>query len=133
MRIYNLDPTLTPEQAAVTFAMTSRSPKEFDVVAQEVSETRAADFHEKWVVGYGHSSVAEHAVLRLAIEGISRLACDAVEENRLASYTEKSQPVPGDRRRGLLDPGGIGLQPVSASGLQVSNGDPIRQLPTGDG
>ena len=90
MRIYNLDPTLTPEQAAVTFAMTSRSPKDFDVVAEEVSETRAADFHEKWVVGYGHSSVAEHAVLRLAIEGISRLACDAVEENRLASYTEKS-------------------------------------------
>ena len=90
MRIYNLDPDLTPEQTAVTFAMTSRSPKPFDEIAKEVSETRAADFHEKWVVGYGHSSVAEHAVLHVAIEGISRLACDAVEEGRLASYTEKS-------------------------------------------
>ena len=42
------------------------------------------------VVGYGHASVAEHAVLHMAVENISRLACDALEDNRLASYTEKS-------------------------------------------
>ena len=70
--------------------MTSRSPEPFDEIAQRVSEESAASFNERWVVGYGHASVAEHAVLHLAVENISRLACDALEDNRLASYTEKS-------------------------------------------
>ncbi len=91
MRVYPLDPQkLTQEQIAVTFAMTSRSPAPFDEISQVVSEAKAADFNEKWVVGYGHASVAEHAVLHLAVENISRLACDELEDNRLASYTEKS-------------------------------------------
>jgi thymidylate synthase ThyX len=42
------------------------------------------------VVGYGHASVAEHAVLHIAFENVSRLAIEAIESNRLASYTEKS-------------------------------------------
>jgi len=50
----------------------------------------SAEFHEKWVVGYGHASVAEHAVLHIAIENASRVAMEAIESNRLASYTEKS-------------------------------------------
>ena len=41
-------------------------------------------------MGYGHSSVAEHAVLHLALENVSRLAIETIEGNRLASYTEKS-------------------------------------------
>ena len=90
-RIYPLSPSdLTEEQIAVTFAMTSRRPEPFDEIAQQVSAERAADFNERWVVGYGHASVAEHAILHLAVENISRLACDALEDNRLASYTEKS-------------------------------------------
>ena len=90
-RIYPLSPRdLTEEQIAVTFAMTSRSPEPFDEIAQHVSAERAADFNERWVVGYGHASVAEHAIVHLAVENISRLACDALEDNRLASYTEKS-------------------------------------------
>ncbi len=90
-RIYPLSPReLTEEQIAVTFAMTSRSPDPFDEIAQRVSAERAADFNERWVVGYGHASVAEHAIVHLAVENISRLACDTLEDNRLASYTEKS-------------------------------------------
>jgi len=90
-RIYLLDPKkLTPETIAVAFAKTSRSPKCFDEIASELSEENSADFHEKWVVGYGHSSVAEHAVLHIAVEHISRLAIECLESNRLASYTEKS-------------------------------------------
>ena len=42
------------------------------------------------MVGYGHASVAEHAVLHLALENVSRLAIETIEGNRLASYTEKS-------------------------------------------
>ncbi|MDE2787584.1 MAG: FAD-dependent thymidylate synthase [Chloroflexota bacterium] len=90
-RIYPLSPRkLTEEQIAVTFAMTSRRPEPFDEIATQVSAERAADFNERWVVGYGHASVAEHAIVHLAVENISRLACDALEDNRLASYTEKS-------------------------------------------
>ncbi len=90
-RIYPLSPRdLTAEQIAVTFAMTSRRPEPFDEIARQVSAERAADFNERWVVGYGHASVAEHAIIHLAVENISRLACDALEDNRLASFTEKS-------------------------------------------
>ena len=90
-RVYPLDThDLTEEQIAVAFAMTSRRPDPFDDIAREVSEEKAADFHERWVLGYGHASVAEHAVVHLAVENVSRLACDTLEDNRLASYTEKS-------------------------------------------
>lgn len=90
-QIYLLDPKeYSPEIIAVAFAKTSRSPESFREIARDLNEENSADFHEKWVVGYGHSSVAEHAVLHLAIENVSRLAVEAIESNRLASYTEKS-------------------------------------------
>ena len=104
-RIYPLslrDPAsgnLDEEQLAVVFAMTSRRPEAFDEIAQQVTAEKAADFHERWVLGYGHASVAEHAVLHMAVENISRLACDALEDSRLASFTEKSsryQVLPGE-------------------------------------
>ena len=90
-RVYPLNPRdLTEEQLAVAFAMTSRRPEAFDEIASQVSQEKAADFHERWVLGYGHASVAEHAIIHMAVENISRLACDSLEDNRLASYTEKS-------------------------------------------
>jgi thymidylate synthase ThyX len=90
-RVYLLRPgKLTPETIAVTFAKTSRSPLSFDEIAAELTEAKSAEFHEKWVVGYGHASVAEHAVLHIAFENVSRLAIECIESNRLASYTEKS-------------------------------------------
>jgi thymidylate synthase ThyX len=90
-RVYPLDAhDLSEEQIAVAFAMTSRRPEPFDEIARQVSREKAAEFHERWVLGYGHASVAEHAVVHLAVENVSRLACDTLEDNRLASYTEKS-------------------------------------------
>jgi thymidylate synthase ThyX len=81
---------LSPETIAVTFAKTSRSPQSFREIADELTDEKSARFHEKWVVGYGHASVAEHAVLHIAFENVSRLAIESIESNRLASYTEKS-------------------------------------------
>lgn len=99
-RVYPLDGRyLTEEQIAVVFAMTSRNPEPFDEIARQVNEQTATSFHERWVTGYGHASVAEHAVAHIAVENISRLACDSLESNRLASYTEKSsryQVMPED-------------------------------------
>jgi thymidylate synthase ThyX len=89
--IYLLSPKqLSPETIAVAFARTSRSPESFRDIAAELSDEKSAQFHEKWVVGYGHASVAEHAVLHLAFENVSRIAIESIESNRLASYTEKS-------------------------------------------
>ena len=89
--IYLLSPrALSPETIAVAFAKTSRSPESFRAIAAELSDEKSAQFHEKWVVGYGHASVAEHAVLHIAFENVSRIAIESIESNRLASYTEKS-------------------------------------------
>ena len=90
-KIYLLDPgKLSQETIAVTFAKTSRSPLSFRQIAEGLTDEKSAEFHEKWVVGYGHASVAEHAVLHIAFENVSRLAIECIESNRLASYTEKS-------------------------------------------
>ncbi len=56
----------------------------------KLASEKAKAFHEKWVVGYGHSSVAEHAVVHLAIENVSIVTSKLIEDLRLASYTEKS-------------------------------------------
>ncbi|MCX6817830.1 MAG: FAD-dependent thymidylate synthase [Candidatus Aenigmarchaeota archaeon] len=108
--IYNLP----PEVVAVLFAYVSRSPASFrdnllklikskDIDMGEVvnvysekgidyaqAKEKARKFHEQWVVGYGHSSVAEHAIASIAAENVSILATKAIEDSRLASYTEKS-------------------------------------------
>ncbi len=90
-QIYLLSPKEhSPETIAVAFAKTSRSPESFREIAAGLTEEKSAQFHEKWVVGYGHASVAEHAVLHVAFENVSRLAVESIESNRLASYTEKS-------------------------------------------
>lgn len=90
-QVYLLSPKeLSPETIAVTFAKTSRSAESFREIAAELTESKSAEFNEKWVVGYGHSSVAEHAVLHIAIENVSRLAVETIQSTRLASFTEKS-------------------------------------------
>lgn len=97
---------LPPEVVAVLFAQVSRSAAGFrenllKLMEEEglegnapggsgFDQARASAFHEKWVLGYGHSSVAEHATLHLAVEELSMLAAKALEEARLASFTEKS-------------------------------------------
>ncbi len=113
--IYLLDPKeLSPEVIAVAFAKTSRSPESFRDIAAELSDEKSAEFHEKWVVGYGHASVAEHAVLHLALENVSRLAIEAVESNRLASYTEKSTRYQIFDRDAFYTPPAIAQSPHAA-------------------
>ena len=64
------------------------SPTGRDALA--AAREKARQFHEKWVVGYGHASVAEHAAAHLAIEDVSILCSKIIEDARLAAYTEKS-------------------------------------------
>jgi len=95
------------EVVAVIFAYVSRSPKGFreniDTVIQEerLGQERASKFHEKWVLNYGHASVAEHAAVHIGVERVSRLFSSVLElSNEYLSFTEYSQryqkPVKGD-------------------------------------
>lgn len=95
------------EVVAVIFAYVSRSPKSFRenigvvIKEEELGQERAAKFHEKWVLHYGHASVAEHATVHIGIERVSRLFSSLLElSNEYLSFTEYSQryqkPKKGD-------------------------------------
>lgn len=97
-----------PEEViAVIFAYVSRSPKGFRenigtvIQEEQLGQERAAKFHEKWVLNYGHASVAEHASVHVGIEKVSRLFSSILElSNEYMSFTEYSQryqsPTKGD-------------------------------------
>ncbi|MGI4787588.1 MAG: FAD-dependent thymidylate synthase [Janthinobacterium lividum] len=69
-------------------------------------QEKARRFAEKYVLGYGHSSVAEHGVVHLALEDVSIIASKLIEDARLASYTEKST------RYVAFDPGKVYYPPA---------------------
>lgn len=121
---------LPEEVVAVIFAYVSRSPLSFrdnlvkllhgdelavgDWIGQAgspaVQEAAAAAqaFHERWVVGYGHASVAEHATVHLGIERISRLGSAALElANPFLSFTEYSQRYQEPQRGEYYRPTGL--------------------------
>ena len=98
---------LPEEVIAVLFAYYSRSPDDMESMlqklidsgdvqvspladTQQVTSAKAREFHAKYVIGYGHSSVAEHAIVHLGFERVSMIAAKAIEDCRLGSYTEKS-------------------------------------------
>lgn len=84
---------LTPETIAAAYARISRSTKPVDELRRdarrEVNKTRLSN--HTIVFEMGHHSIAEHAVFNIDVLGISRLAAEALEHHRLASFTEKSQ------------------------------------------
>lgn len=84
----------------------------------EGARERARAFHEKWVSGYGHSSVAEHATVHLGIEGVSIVGAKEIEEGRLCAYTEKSTRFVRFDRGALVREVGMpeALQPVYERG-----------------
>lgn len=117
---------LPEEVIAVILAYVSRSPKGFrenlgELMAQGLAggteaaggpqqafaaaSERARAFHERWVVNYGHASVAEHATVHLGVEAISRLASAELElANPFLSFTEFSQRYQAPRRGGFVTP-----------------------------
>jgi len=83
----NLLKLITEQDIDLAARLSSSVLEETELTA---AKEKARQFHEKWVVGYGHASVAEHAVVHLAIEDVSIIAAKLIEDTRLASYTEKS-------------------------------------------
>ncbi len=90
--LYTRD-NLTPETLSAAYARISRNPKPVnelrEIARREVDKARKSN--QNIIFGLGHSSVAEHAVFNFDTIGVSRLAVEAIEKFRLASYTEKSQ------------------------------------------
>lgn len=100
----------TEEELAVIFAKVSRNPGSFEELARSVTEEGASNFHKKWTVsveGYGHSSVAEHAIIHLAVENVSSLDGDFITDNRLASFTEFSARFKGRQATSYYTPDSI--------------------------
>src|SRR3989344_4546160 len=98
---------LTEEELAVVFAKISRNPGSFQEIARSVTAEGAAQFHQRWVVsveGYGHASVAEHAVVHQAVENVPSLDGDELTDNRLASFTEFSARFKGRQDVGWFIP-----------------------------
>lgn len=136
---------LPEEVIAVIFAYVSRSPKGFrenlahlvldkDIAVDELAVSamvlgtaidrateEAKKFHEKWVVGYGHSSVAEHGVVHLGVERISRLASAALElSNPFLSFTEYSQRYQRPVRDRFVVPEELEGKPVQRERFQLT-------------
>lgn len=84
---------LTPETLSAAYARISRDARPVDQLRRtargEVEKARRSN--RTIIFKMGHHSVAEHAVFNFDLMGLSRLAIEAVERFRLASFTEKSQ------------------------------------------
>ena len=109
-----------PEEViAVIFAYVSRSPKGFRenigavIQEEELGRDRASKFHEKWVLNYGHASVAEHAAVHVGIERVSRLFSSILElSNEYLSFTEYSQRYQRPSRGDFYIPGELDRAPA---------------------
>ncbi len=82
----------TPETISAAAAKTSRSEKDLPILrAEAISDIEAArKTNTNVVFGLGHESVAEHAYFNFDLVNVSRAVVNWVEEQRLASFTEKS-------------------------------------------
>ena len=84
---------ITPETISAAYARISRDPRDITQLRAESREdiAKARKSNETIIFGYGHGSIAEHAVFNIDVIDLSRLAIEYVQQHRLASYTEKSQ------------------------------------------
>lgn len=84
---------LTPETLSAAYARISRDPRPIPELRADArgDVAQARRSNRRIIFGFGHASVAEHAVFNLDLLGISRLALEALEATRIGSYTEKSQ------------------------------------------
>lgn len=81
---------LDPKIQSTALAMYSRSPFSMRDIVRDVTSDRSDAFYEKWIVGFGHNSVAEHASIPICYEGVSIIASKALESMPRGAYSEKS-------------------------------------------
>jgi thymidylate synthase (FAD) len=82
--------TPNPDRVCSAAAFTSWKKKDTKQLFEDLSDKEAFDFLRK-VIGFGHTSVTEHAVFTFSIKGISRSCSHQLVRHRIASYTQQSQ------------------------------------------
>ncbi len=82
--------TLLKEDATNYAALEKILSDESNRVGMDKAVEKAIAFMDKWVLGYGHSSVAEGAIVGVGIEGVSSVCSDEFMNNRIGSFIEKS-------------------------------------------
>jgi len=84
---------LSPEPMAAAYARISRSTNSIEELRHKARRNveKSRRSNRTIVFEMGHASIAEHAVFNFDMIGLSRLAIEAVEHSRLASFTERSQ------------------------------------------
>jgi thymidylate synthase ThyX len=81
---------LPPAVQATVLAKYSRSPLSARELVLDITGEAADKFQEKWVVGFGHNSVAELANVPVCFEGVSIVASKFIESWQRPGYSEKS-------------------------------------------
>lgn len=81
---------LNPNLQATILAKYSRSAESARDIMSTITESEAVNFGKKWVINYGHSSVAELATIPICYEGISMIASKFIEGFQRGGYSEKS-------------------------------------------
>jgi thymidylate synthase ThyX len=97
---------LSPASQATILAKYSRSPLSAKVLIDQITEDEADKFQEKWVVNFGHNSVAELASLPICFEGISIIASKYIESWQRGGYSEKSTRYQEFSRDSFITPPG---------------------------
>jgi thymidylate synthase ThyX len=107
------------ETVAMLFAMYSRSPTglketlarlvvdgslELPLFQPNQLSERVRKFHEKTTVGYGHKSVADHATVHWALEGVSMIVERDFLSARLVAATAQSTRYVDYREAGYVEP-----------------------------
>lgn len=98
---------LHPIRQAATFAKYSRSPESARELVKKTDELSGEKFQEKWIVKFGHNSIAELATLPIAFEDVSIVASKEVEAWQRPGVSEKSTRMQKFNRESLYIPEGI--------------------------
>jgi len=93
-----------PEATAMLQALYSRSGESAREHLKQVQERGSAKFMENYYVGYGHASIGDCGSTTLFVEGLSILACKAVQDNPLYSGQESSTRYIDFSKQPIIDP-----------------------------
>ena len=93
-----------PEATAMLQALYSRSGESAREHLKQVQERGSAKFMENYYVGYGHASIGDCGSTTLFVEGLSILACKALQDNPLYSGQESSTRYVDFSKQAIVDP-----------------------------
>lgn len=105
MEIFIYD-DLDPEATAMLQALYSRSAESVERHMEKVRSLGSKDFMSSYYVGYGHASIGDCGNTTLFIEGVSLLACKAMQDNPLYSGQETSTRYIDFSQQPIVDPVG---------------------------